>query len=143
MESKFLLDSFFECHALFKRQGIRFRNNRNNVNNVRQLLKHDNVNGFEAAIVSSLQAQLSWACYSRMTGGLNEEKTAVNPGILNITLTLRCKLFPQVGRMLVFNVFHDRIPAVASQLTCSHSVISHLPSIIIDLVAVAWGVHNI
>lgn len=46
-----------------------------------------------------------------MTGGLNEEQTAVHTSILNVTFALRSKLLPQVGRMLILDVFDNRVPA--------------------------------
>lgn len=46
-----------------------------------------------------------------MTRGLNEEQTAVHAGILNVTFALRSKLLPQVGRVLVLDVFDNWVPA--------------------------------
>jgi hypothetical protein len=50
-----------------------------------------------------------------MTRRLDEEQTAVDSGILNISLTLSGEFFTKVGRVLVFNVLDDRIPAVKFQ----------------------------
>ena len=47
-----------------------------------------------------------------MTRRLDEEETAVNAGVLDVALSLGGELFAQVGRVLVFDVFDDGIPAI-------------------------------
>lgn len=49
-----------------------------------------------------------------MAGWLDEEQAAVNPSILNVTLALCGKLLSEICRMLVFDVLHDRIPAIVT-----------------------------
>lgn len=46
-----------------------------------------------------------------MSRGLDEEKAAVNACVLDVTFALGGELFPEVGRVLIFDVFHNRIPA--------------------------------
>lgn len=45
-----------------------------------------------------------------MTRGLNEEQTAVHASILNVTFALRSKFFPQVGRVLILDIFDNWVP---------------------------------
>lgn len=53
-----------------------------------------------------------WALgYLRMTRWLDEEQTAVHASILNVPFTLRSKLLPQVGRVLVLDVLDNWVPA--------------------------------
>lgn len=49
-----------------------------------------------------------------MSRWLDEEETAVDSGVLDISFTLSSKLLAQVGGVLVFNVLDDRVPAVKS-----------------------------
>ena len=49
--------------------------------------------------------------YSRVAGGLYEEKTAMYAGVLDVTFSLCSELFPEVDGMLLLDVFHDRVPA--------------------------------
>lgn len=51
------------------------------------------------------------ADYSRMAGRLDEEQTAVDTGILNVTLTLRGEFLAEVCRVLVLDVLDDGVPA--------------------------------
>lgn len=50
-----------------------------------------------------------------MAGWLNEEKAAVNTCILDVTFSLSCKFLAEVGRVLIFDVFDDGVPATGSQ----------------------------
>lgn len=45
-----------------------------------------------------------------MTRGLDEEEAAVDTCILDITVTLGSKFLPEVCRVLVLDVLHDRVP---------------------------------
>ena len=51
---------------------------------------------------------------ARMSRWLDEEETAVDSGVLNISFTLSSKLLAQVGGVLVFDVLDDRVPAMKS-----------------------------
>lgn len=48
-----------------------------------------------------------------MAGRLNKEKATMHSSVLDITLTLRSQLLSQISRVLIFDVFHYRIPAIA------------------------------
>lgn len=50
-----------------------------------------------------------------MTGWVDEVYTAVNTGVLDVTVPLRGKLFTKVGAVLVFDVFDDWVPAVKNK----------------------------
>lgn len=49
---------------------------------------------------------------SRMAGGLNEEQAAVNPGILNVALTLSSEFLAEVGRVLILDILDNWVPAI-------------------------------
>jgi hypothetical protein len=46
----------------------------------------------------------------RVSRGLDEEETAMNAGVLDVTVALGGEFLPEIGRMLIFNVLDDRIP---------------------------------
>lgn len=48
-----------------------------------------------------------------MARWLNEEETAVNSGILDVSLTLGSEFFAKVGGVLIFDVLDNRVPAVS------------------------------
>lgn len=62
-----------------------------------------------------------------MTGGLDEEQTAVDTGILDISLTLSCELLSEVCGVLVLDILDDWIPA----------------PVVVDLIAITWGIDNV
>ena len=62
-----------------------------------------------------------------MAGGLDEEQTAVDTSILDISLTLSCELLSEVCRVLILDVLDDWIPT----------------SVVVDLIAVTWGIDNV
>ena len=62
-----------------------------------------------------------------MARGLDEEQAAVDSGILDITFTLGCEFLSEVCRVLILNVLDNWVPA----------------SIVVDLVAVTWGINNV
>jgi hypothetical protein len=78
-----------------------------------------------------------------MSRGLNEEETAVDPSILDVPLTLGRKLFSQVGGVLIFDVFDDRVPAVRISELLTWEAPIYSPSIIVDLISIPWGVNNV
>jgi hypothetical protein len=63
----------------------------------------------------------------RVTRRLDEKQATVDTCILNIAFTLGGKFLSKVRRVLVLNVFHNRIPA----------------PVIVYLVSVTWGIDNI
>lgn len=94
VESEFLLDALFERTSFLEGQGVSFRNHRDNVDDVREFLENDNIDRLES-----------------VTGWLDEEETAVNTCVLNVAFALGGELFTEVGRVLIFDVFDDRVPA--------------------------------
>ena len=63
----------------------------------------------------------------RVTRGLDEEQATVDTGVLDVALTLGRKLLSEVGRMLVFDVLDDGIPA----------------PVVVNLISVSWGVNDV
>lgn len=110
MESKLLLDTLLESLTLLYGECVGLGNNRNNIDNIRQLLEDNNVDG--------LQRVARW---------LDEEKAAVNAGVLDVALSLGSELLSQVGRVLVLDILDNGIPA----------------AVVVDEIAVSWGVDNI
>lgn len=94
VERKLLLDALLERLALLQGERVGLGNDGNDVDNVRQLLQHDNVNRLE-----------------RVTRGLDEEQAAVDARVLDVPLTLGGEFLPQVRGVLVLDVLDDRIPA--------------------------------
>lgn len=43
---------------------------------------------------------------------LDEEEAAMDACILDVPLSLGCEFLAEVGRMLILNVFDNRVPAV-------------------------------
>lgn len=107
VESKFLLDALLERLTLVQSQGVSLSNDGNNVDNIGELLQDDNVDGLKG-----------------VAGGLDEEQAAVDAGVLDVTLTLRGELLPQVSGVLVLDVLDDGVPAavVVDQITVARGV---------------------
>lgn len=81
-----------------------------------------------------------------MSGRLNEEQAAVDASILDVALSLSSQFLAKVGRMLIFDVFHDWVPAAAHQLvteTAGSKAHPRLPSVVIDEIAVSRGVDDV
>lgn len=94
MESKFLLDALLERTTFFQGQRVCLCDNRDHIDDVREFLEDNDIDGLKS-----------------MTGWLDEEETAVNTCILDIAFSLGGEFFAKIGRVLVFDVFDDRIPA--------------------------------
>lgn len=78
-----------------------------------------------------------------MARWLDEEQAAVNAGILDIAVTLGSKFLSEVCRMLVLDVLHNWVPAAPRQLRCQGFGGIAIPSVVVDLIAVAGGVDNV
>ena len=78
-----------------------------------------------------------------MTRRLDEEKTAMDASILDVSLSLSSKFFPQISRMLVFDILDDWIPATICQSTAQTLRRELVPSVIVDLISIARGINNI
>ena len=94
MEGELLLDALLEGLALLQGQGVGLGDDGHNVNHVRQLLQHHNVNGLE-----------------RVARGLDEEQAAVDARVLDVTLSLGCELLSKIRGVLILDVLDDRVPA--------------------------------
>lgn len=79
MELELFLDALLECGSLFEGERVGLGDDGNDVDDVRELLQHDNVDWLEG-----------------VPGWLDEEETAVYSRVLDISLSLCCELFPQV-----------------------------------------------
>jgi len=110
VEGNFCFAALLEGLTLCKGERIGLCNDWNNIDDVRQLFKDDNVNGFES-----------------MARGLNEEKTAMDARILDVSITLSGKLLSEIRRMLIFDVFDNRVPT----------------SIVVNLIAIPRSIDNI
>jgi hypothetical protein len=49
----------------------------------------------------------------RVARGLNKEKTAMDASILDVSITLSGKLLSEIRRMLIFDVFDNRVPTIS------------------------------
>ena len=65
--------------------------------------------GFSLSILAEKVAAVPHSL--RMAGWLNEEKTAVDTSILNVALTLGCKLLSEIRGVLILDVLDNRVPA--------------------------------
>jgi len=110
MESELLLNTFLERAALLECKRVGLCNDWHNIDHVGELLEHDDVDWFEG-----------------MARRLDEEEAAVDTGILDVALSLGGQLLSKIGRVLVFDVFDNWIPA----------------SVVVDQVSVAGRVHNV
>ncbi len=97
VEGKLLLDALLEGHSLLQGQGVGLGNDGHDVDDIRKLLQHDDINWLQG-----------------VARRLDEEQAAVDAGILDVPFTLGGELFSEVGRVLVFDVLDDRIPAFQS-----------------------------
>lgn len=110
MEGKLLLDALLELQALIHGQGVGLGDDGHNVDDIRQLLEDDNINGLQG-----------------VAGGLDEEQTAVDAGVLDVTLSLGCELLSQVRGVLILDILDDRVPA----------------TVVVNKIAVARGVDDV
>lgn len=115
MERKFLLDSLLEHLAFLESERIGLGDHGNNIDDIRQLLQNNDVNGLESIDIQNDQSlhalnDRHMGHDSRMARGLDEKQAAVDTGILDITVTLSSKFLAEVCRMLVLDVLHNRVP---------------------------------
>lgn len=75
VESKLLLDTLLESLAFLGSQGVCLGNDRDDVDDIGELLEDDDVNGLQG-----------------VTRGLDEEQAAVDASVLDVALTLGRKL---------------------------------------------------
>ena len=110
MELELLLYPFLEGGTLLEGQAIALGDDRDDVHELTKLLEHDDVNGLQG-----------------VARGLDEEQTAVNARVLEVSLTLGGQLLAQVGAVLVLDVLDNRVPA----------------ALVVDKIAVARGVNDV
>jgi hypothetical protein len=94
VELELLLYPLLELGTLLKSQAITLGNDGHDVDELAQLLEHDDVDGLE-----------------RVTRGLDEEQAAVDAGVLQVALTLGSELLAEVGTVLVLDVLDYGVPA--------------------------------
>lgn len=94
MEGELLLDTLLELQTLVHGQSVGLCNDRHDIDDIRQLLQDDNIDGLEG-----------------VTGGLDEEQAAVDAGVLDVTLSLGRELLSQVRGVLILDVLDDWVPA--------------------------------
>lgn len=152
VEGEFLLDALLESLSLFQGQRVGLGNHRNNVDDIGELLEDDDIDWLQTRTGCqyrySEHSLLVFFFNIRMAGRLNKEQAAVNTSILDITLTLSCELFAEVGGVLIFDVFDNWVPAVSRnrlESVCKFSIerVHAIPSVIVHLVAISGGVDNV
>jgi hypothetical protein len=110
VEGKLLLYPLLERSALLQRQAVTLCNDWYYIDKLAKLLQHDNINRLEG-----------------MARWLDEEKAAVDAGVLQVSLTLSGEFLAQVSRVLVLDVLDNGVPA----------------ALVVDQVAVAGGVYDV
>ena len=107
VELELLLYPLLEGRTLLERQAIALRNDGNHVDELAQLLQHNDVNGLQG-----------------MTRGLDEEQAAVDARVLEVSLALGSELLAQVGAVLVLDVLDNGVPAalVVDQVAVARGV---------------------
>ena len=126
MECKLLLYSLLERTTLLEREGVGLSNDGHDVDDIRQLLENNNVDGLES-----------------MSRWLDEEEAAVDSGVLDVSLSLGGELLAEIGRVLVLDVLDDGIPAVDDQHCNVLADELYSPSVVVDLVTITWCIHDI
>lgn len=117
-----------EALPLLQSQAIRLGNDRNNIDNLAQLL-HDN--------------HVNWA--ETVSSGADEVQAAVDAGILDVSVSHCGQLLAEVRAVLVLDVLDDRIPAAIaiSQVSPTPDLPRHLPSLVVDLVSESGGIDDV
>ena len=126
MECKLLLYSLLERTTLLEREGVGLSNDGHDVDDIRQLLENNNVDGLES-----------------MSRWLDEEEAAVDSGVLDVSLSLGGELLAEIGRVLVLDVLDDGIPAADNQHWNEVADRMYSPSVVVDLVTITWCIHDI
>ena len=64
--------------------------------------------------------------------------------VRDVAFSLRGQLPSEVGRVLVFDVLDDGVPAATNkQLPFCGNLLKRIPSVVIHLVSIAWCVDNV
>lgn len=82
-----------------------------------------------------------------MAGGLDEEETAMDPTVLNVTVPLGGEFLSQIRRVLILDIFDNGVPAETGVsidlLYLLLLLLGYIPSVVVDLIAVSRGIDNI
>jgi len=107
VEGELLLDSLLECSAFLECEGVGLGNYRDDVHHVRQLLEHHDVDRLQG-----------------VAARLDEEEAAMDSGVRNVSLSLGGEFLAEIGRVLIFDVFDNGVPAsvIVHQVTVARSV---------------------
>ena len=124
---------------LLKRQAVRLGNDRDDVDDLTQLLHDNDIDGPEG-----------------VARRVDEEECAVDTRVLDMAVALRSELLAQVRAVLVLNVLDNRVPAGVVSYTrqcgvCggygkgsgTHGRRGYAPVFVVDLVAVAGRVDDV
>jgi hypothetical protein len=119
---EFLPYSLLENGTFLQCQAVALRNDRHHIDELAQLLEHDNVDGLE-----------------RVARRRDEEQAAVDARVLEISVTLGGELLAEVGAVLVLDVLDDRVPAalVVDQVAvagCVDDVEAEAHAVLLDVV---------
>lgn len=98
--------------TLLEGQRVRFGNDRDNVDDLRELLENDNVNGLEPNTERMRKKNLDHKDGLRMARGGDEEETAVYTRVGNVAVALCGEFLAEISRVLVLDVLDDGLPAV-------------------------------
>ena len=123
--------------TLLKRQAVRLGDDRDNIDDLAELLHHDDVDGPEG-----------------VASRVDEEQAAVDTCVLDMTVTLRGELLAEVRAVLVLNVFDNRVPAEQHQKDALEwkrrvgyreeaGTGDDIPVFVVDLVTVARRVDDV
>ena len=80
--------------TLLKRQAVRLGDDRDNIDNLAELLHHNDIDRPEG-----------------VAGRVDEEQAAVDTRVLDMAVTLRGELLAEVRAVLVLDVLDNRVPA--------------------------------
>jgi hypothetical protein len=109
-----------EQMPLLQGQGVRLGNDRNDIDDLCELLQDDDINLLVS--YSSRPAESATYRLQGVAGRVDEEETAVDTGVGDVFISESSKLFSQVSRVLVLDLlwsaFGRPTPNPAAGLTC-------------------------
>lgn len=83
--------------ALLQGQRVRLGNDGDNIDNLREFLEHNNVDGFEPNMKCIRESLLIYKDNLRMTRGGNEKQTAMDTRVGDVAITLCREFFAEIG----------------------------------------------
>lgn len=82
-----------------------------------------------------------------MSRRLDKEQAAMDTCILDVAFPLSSKFLPEIGGVLILDILDNWVPAaeirISKQFQQYSYFLSHLPSIIVNLVTITGGVDNV